>query len=36
MCLHRDVPVSFDTLVENVVDPSHVQFSHHGVIVSQG
>jgi len=25
------VPYSYDTLVENVVDPSHVPFSHHGV-----
>jgi phenylpropionate dioxygenase-like ring-hydroxylating dioxygenase large terminal subunit len=28
------VPLSVDTLVENLVDPSHVAFSHHGVIVS--
>lgn len=28
----RDAPVPYDALVENIVDPSHVQFSHHGVI----
>ncbi|KAK9867348.1 hypothetical protein WJX84_010011 [Apatococcus fuscideae] len=27
----RDLPYSWDTLVENVVDPSHVAFAHHGV-----
>lgn len=27
----RDVPYSWDTLIENVVDPSHVAFAHHGV-----
>ncbi|KAL6749465.1 pheophorbide a oxygenase [Haematococcus lacustris] len=27
----RDMPIRFDTLVENVVDPSHVYFAHHGV-----
>lgn len=26
----RDVPLRYDTLMENVVDPSHVPFSHHG------
>lgn len=28
----RDLPYSFDSLVENVVDPAHVPFSHHGVM----
>lgn len=28
----RDVPVNIDVLLENFVDPSHVAFSHHGVI----
>ncbi|KAK9793004.1 hypothetical protein WJX73_007911 [Symbiochloris irregularis] len=28
----RDVPYSAETLNENVLDPSHVQFSHHKVI----
>ena len=28
----RDVPYGADTLVENVLDPSHVPFSHHGTI----
>ena len=27
----RDVPYDWDTLVENIVDPSHVPFAHHGV-----
>ncbi|GFR42568.1 hypothetical protein Agub_g3466, partial [Astrephomene gubernaculifera] len=27
----RDVPNRFDTLVENLIDPSHVPFAHHGV-----
>lgn len=30
----RDAPLSLDTLVENFIDPSHVPFSHHGVVVS--
>lgn len=29
---HRDLPVSYDTLVENLVDPTHIPFAHHGVI----
>ena len=28
----RDMPYGQDILLENVVDPSHVPFSHHGVI----
>lgn len=28
----RDLPYSWSTLVENLVDPSHLNFSHHGVI----
>jgi len=27
----RDLPVRFDTLMENVMDPSHVPFAHHGI-----
>lgn len=27
----RDLPYDYQTLVENVVDPAHVPFSHHGV-----
>jgi len=27
----RDLPYDWQTLVENVVDPSHVPFAHHGV-----
>jgi pheophorbide a oxygenase len=30
----RDVPLSFETLMENLHDPSHVPQSHSGVIVS--
>ena len=28
----RDLPYGLDTLVENLSDPSHVSWSHHGVI----
>ena len=28
----RDVPYGADCLAENILDPSHVQFSHHKVI----
>eukprot|EP00887_Chlorella_sp_A99_P007093 scaffold2.g7093.t1 len=28
---HRDIPYDYQTLIENVVDPAHVPFSHHGV-----
>jgi phenylpropionate dioxygenase-like ring-hydroxylating dioxygenase large terminal subunit len=31
----RDVPVATDVLLENFVDPSHVPFSHNGVIGSR-
>jgi phenylpropionate dioxygenase-like ring-hydroxylating dioxygenase large terminal subunit len=27
----RDIEYGYDTLIENVVDPAHVPFSHHGV-----
>lgn len=27
----RDLPYSWDTLLENIVDPSHVPFAHHGL-----
>ncbi|PNH01637.1 Protochlorophyllide-dependent translocon component 52, chloroplastic [Tetrabaena socialis] len=27
----RDLPLRYDTLLENVLDPSHVPFAHHGV-----
>ena len=27
----RDLPYGWDTLVENIVDPSHVPFAHHGL-----
>lgn len=30
----RDVPLSFDVIMENLTDPAHVAHSHHGVIVS--
>eukprot|EP00877_Chromochloris_zofingiensis_P009253 jgi/Chrzof1/4581/Cz14g19030.t1_PAO3[v5.2] len=32
----RDAPLSLDTLVENFIDPSHVPFSHHGVVGDRG
>ncbi|CAN0108768.1 unnamed protein product [Ascophyllum nodosum] len=28
----RDLPYGYDTLVENLVDPAHVPYAHHGVI----
>ncbi|GAX76051.1 hypothetical protein CEUSTIGMA_g3494.t1 [Chlamydomonas eustigma] len=27
----RDLPLRFDTAMENILDPSHVPFAHHGV-----
>ena len=27
----RDLPYGWDTLVENIVDPSHIPFAHHGL-----
>lgn len=27
----RDLPYDFETLVENVIDPAHAPFSHHGI-----
>jgi phenylpropionate dioxygenase-like ring-hydroxylating dioxygenase large terminal subunit len=27
----RDVPYSYDTLLENIVDPAHVPFAHHSL-----
>jgi pheophorbide a oxygenase len=27
----RDLPYGWDTLVENLVDPSHIPFAHHGL-----
>lgn len=29
----RDLPYGFDFLTENVIDPAHVSFSHHGILV---
>eukprot|EP00887_Chlorella_sp_A99_P002979 scaffold24.g2979.t1 len=31
----RDLPVSAEHLLENLVDPSHVHFAHHGLIGSR-
>jgi pheophorbide a oxygenase len=31
----RDLPISWEYLVENLLDPGHVHFSHHGVIGSR-
>ncbi|GAB4813222.1 hypothetical protein N2152v2_000268 [Parachlorella kessleri] len=31
----RELPVSYDSLVENLMDPSHIHFSHHNVIGSR-
>jgi len=27
----RDLPYSYDFFIENVLDPTHVDFAHHGV-----
>lgn len=32
----RDLPISWEYLVENLLDPSHVHYAHHGVIGSRG
>ncbi len=32
----REVPVSFESLLENNGDPSHVFFTHHGVLAQRG
>ncbi|CAK0787743.1 hypothetical protein CVIRNUC_010965 [Coccomyxa viridis] len=34
--LLRDVPYSWDSLIENITDPSHVNWSHHGHIGERG
>ena len=34
MGIVRDFPFDYDILMENVLDPSHVPFSHHGVFPS--
>jgi pheophorbide a oxygenase len=31
----RDVPLSYDVIMENLTDPAHVPHSHHGVIGSR-
>ena len=31
----RELPYGFDVLLENLVDPSHVPFAHHGVIADR-
>lgn len=31
----RDLPYGFDFLVENLIDPAHVNFAHNGVIGSR-
>ena len=31
----RDIESGYDMLVENIADPAHVVFSHHGVFVSE-
>ncbi|KXZ51973.1 hypothetical protein GPECTOR_11g95 [Gonium pectorale] len=31
----RDLPIRYDTLLENLVDPSHVPFAHHGVMAKR-
>jgi pheophorbide a oxygenase len=29
--IQRDLPYAYDTLTENVADPSHINFAHHKV-----
>eukprot|EP01041_Mallomonas_annulata_P001378 gene1378-2652_t len=31
LTLVRDLPYGYDTLAENVLDPAHVPFAHHGI-----
>ncbi len=31
----RDLPYSYDFLVENLIDPAHVNYAHNGVIGSR-
>ena len=31
----RDLPYGYDTLLENIVDPSHLPFAHHGVVMDR-
>ncbi|KAG5181663.1 hypothetical protein JKP88DRAFT_246035, partial [Tribonema minus] len=31
----RDLPYSYDMLVENLGDPAHIPFAHHGVLTSR-
>ena len=31
----RDLPYSYDFLVENLIDPAHVNFAHNGIIGSR-
>ena len=39
MCLisryMRELPVSAEFLLENLLDPAHVHFAHHGIIGSR-
>lgn len=30
----KELPYPFDYMLENVLDPSHVPFAHHGIFVS--
>ena len=32
LLVSADLPYSWDFLVENLMDPSHVAFSHHGIL----
>ena len=32
----RDLPISWEYLVENLLDPSHIHYAHHGVIGTRG
>ena len=32
LVLCADLPYGWDFLVENLMDPSHVAFSHHGIL----
>ncbi|KAF5768216.1 putative pheophorbide a oxygenase [Helianthus annuus] len=29
---HRDIPYGYEVLIENLMDPSHVQYAHRGII----
>ncbi|KAL8258509.1 hypothetical protein R6Q59_026462 [Mikania micrantha] len=31
-----DIPYGFEVLIENLMDPSHVPYAHHGIMMPPG